>query len=308
MLMGCASLGAQTPNTKVTSAAAPPLKVIILGSGFGPRVNLQRSGASILVETSMGDKFLFDCGRGFAERLTEYGMSMGAIDKLFLTHLHSDHILSVPDLLLEGWFEGRKAPLQVWGPSGTKSMMEYIGKAFEFDIEARSDFDDRLTTAGIRSSSTDIQEGVVYENNGTKVTAFLVDHGPVKPAFGYRVDYGGRSVALSGDTRFSENLIKHSQRVDLLIHEVAAVFSPDPKETERDRAQREKITRELHTTAEQTAEVFNRTKPRLAVYSHGGGPAEVAAARKTYAGPLEIGADLMTIEIDDRIEVRRKRK
>jgi ribonuclease Z len=131
---------------------------------------------------------------------------------------------------------------------------------------------------------------VIYQNNGVKVTAFLVDHGPVKPAFGYRVDYAGHSVAMSGDTRFSENLIKHSQGVDLLIHEVAPIFPPNPKRSASDRAQQEKIIRELHTTADQTAEVFNRVKPRLAVYAHGG------------------SQDLMTIEIGDRIVVKRRAK
>jgi ribonuclease Z len=308
MLIGCVLLRAQTPDTETVPTAAARLKVTILGSGFGPSVNLQRFGPSILVETSVGDKLLFDCGRGFAQRLTEYGVSLGAVDKLFLTHLHSDHILSIPDLLLIGWFDGRKTPLRVWGPAGTKSMMDYMGKTFEFDIRARADFDDRLTKDGIRSSSSDIQEGMIYEKNGVKVTAFLVDHGPVKPAFGYRVDYAGRSVAMSGDTRFSENLIKHSQGVDLLIHEVAPIYPPNPKQTERQRAQQEKIIRDLHTTADQTAAVFNRVKPRLAVYAHGGDSAVLAEARKTYAGPLEIGEDLMTIEIGDRIEVRRRGK
>jgi len=297
MLMGCVSLRAQTPDTKTLPAVAPLLKVTILGSGFGPRVNLQRFGPSILVETSKGDKLLFDCGRGFAERLTEYGVSLGAIDKLFLTHLHSDHILSIPDLLLVGWLEGRKTPLQVWGPAGTKSMMDSMGKTFEFDIRVRGDFDDRLTQDGIRSSSTDIQEGVIYEENGVKITAF-----------GYRVDYAGRSIAMSGDTRFSENLIRHSQAVDVLIHEVARLTPPNSKQTERERAQQEKIVRDLHTTAEQTAVIFNRVKPRLAVYSHGGSPEDLAEARKTYSGPMEIGEDLMTIEIGDRIEVRRQGK
>jgi ribonuclease Z len=183
-----------------------------------------------------------------------------------------------------------------------------MGKTFEFDIRVRGDFDDRLPQAGIRSSSTDIQEGVIYDENGVKVTAFLVDHGPVKPAFGYRVDYAGRSVAMSGDTRFSENLIKHAQAVDVLIHEVARLTPPNPKQTERERAQQEKVVRELHTTAEQTAVIFNRVKPRLAVYSHGGSPEDLADARKTYSGPMEIGEDLMTIEIGDRIEVRRQGK
>ncbi len=305
MLLCCVFLRAQTPDTQPRPVAAPPLKVTILGSGSGPRVNLQRFGPSILVETSMGDKLLFDCGRGFAQRLTEYGVSLGAIDKLFLTHLHSDHILSIPDLLLVGWLEGRQTPLQVWGPAGTKSMMDSMGKTFEFDIRVRGEFDDRLAAAGIRSSSTDIQEGVAYEKNGVKVTAFLVDHGPVKPAFGYRVDYAGHSVAMSGDTRLSENLINHSQAVDVLIHEVARRSPPNPSQSERERAQQEKIVRDLHTTAEQTAAVFSRVKPRLAVYSHGGSPADLAEARKTYSGALEIGEDLMTIEIGDRIEVKK---
>ncbi len=308
MLICCVSLRAQTPDTKAAPAAEPPLKVTILGSGGGVRVDVHRLGPSILVETSMGDKLLFDCGRGFAVRLTEYGVSMGAVDKLFLTHLHSDHILSIPDLLLIGWLRGRKTPLQVWGPTGTKSMMDDMGKTFAFDIRARSDFDPRLPKAGIRTSSTDIQEGVIYEKNGVKVTAFLVDHGPVKPAFGYRVDYAGHSVAMSGDTRFSENLIQHSQGVDLLIHEVAPIFPPDPKLSASERAQQKKIVRELHTTADQTAEVFNRVKPRLAVYAHGGSPAILAEARKFYSGPLIVSEDLMTIEIGDRIVVKRRTK
>jgi len=306
LLISCVSLHAQSPDTKTATAAEPPLKVTILGSGGGVSVDVHRLGPSILVETSSGDKLLFDCGRGFAVRLTEYGVSMGAIDKLFLTHLHSDHILSIPDLLLIGWLKGRKTPLQVWGPAGTRSMMDDLGKAFAVDIRARSVFDPRLPQAGIRTASTDIRPGVVYEKKGVKVTAFLVDHGPIKPAFGYRVDYAGYSVAMSGDTRFSENLIKHSQGVDLLIHEVAPIFPPNPKLSASDRAQQQKIIHELHTTADQTAVVFNRVKPRLAVYAHGGSPAILAEARKTYSGPLLVSEDLMTIEIGKRIVVKRR--
>jgi ribonuclease Z len=83
-------------------------------------------------------------------------------------------------------------------------------KTFAFDIRIRRDVDEKYSKVGISVSSHDIKEGVIFEKNGVKVTAFLVDHGPVKPAFGYRVDYGGHSVTLSGDTRFSENLTKYS--------------------------------------------------------------------------------------------------
>jgi len=305
ILFACASLFGQSPDATPAPAAGPPLKVTILGSARGPQVDLRRFGASILVETAAGDKLVFDCGRGFAQRLTEYGVPLRAIDKLFLTHLHSDHILSIPDLLMVGFSQGRKGPLQVWGPTGTKSMMDFMAKTFEFDLRVRSEFNGQLSKDGMRSSSTDVQEGTIYENNGVKVTAFLVDHGPIKPAFGYRVDYAGRSVAMSGDTRFSENLIQHSQGVDVLIHETEQLPPPNPKQSERERAQQEKAVRELHTLPEQTATVFNRTKPRLAVYSHGGSPAIVAEARKTYSGPLEIAEDLMTIEIGEKIEIRR---
>ena len=307
MLIGSVPLHSQPPDTKTTPVDAPRLKVTILGSGGGPPVNLHRFGPSILVETSLGDKLLFDCGRGFAQGLAQYGVSLGALDKLFLTHLHSDHILSIPDLLLTGWLEGRKTPLQVWGPAGTKSMMDYMGKTFEFDIRARGDFDDRLPKAGIRTASTDIQEGAIFEENGVKVTAFLVDHGPVKPAFGYRVDYAGRSAGMSGDTSFSENLIKHTRGVDVLIHESGGNFPPNPNQTEREHAQQEKI-KALHTPADQTAVVFNRVKPRLGVYAHLGSPAVLVEARKTYSGPLELGEDLMTIEIGDQIVVKRRGK
>ncbi len=290
--------------------SAPPagvsLKVTILGSGGGPNVDLQRFGPSILVEAGNGDKLLFDCGRGFAQRLTEYGLSLGVIDKLFLTHLHSDHILSVPDLFLVGWSNGgRSTPLQVWGPMGTQHMMDSMANTFEFDIRARALLDDQRTKEGIRAAAKDIDEGVIYDRNGVKVTAFLVDHGPIKPAFGYRVDFNGRSVAMSGDTRFSENLIAYSQGVDVLIHESGNPVPPNL--TGRERQERERIAA-IHTMPAETAVVFNRVKPRLAVYAHGGGPQAMAEARKTYAGPLEDSEDLMTIEISDRIEVRRPHK
>jgi ribonuclease Z len=154
----------------------------------------------------------------------------------------------------------------------------------------------------------DISEGVVDESAGLKVTAFEVDHAPVKPAFGYRIDYGGHSVGLSGDTRVSENLIRHAQGVDLLIHEVLVPATLDRAGIGGER--RARIV-DYHTTPEQGGEVFARTKPRLAVYSHICMPTAanqelVAPTRKAYSGRLELAEDLMTIEIGDAIAVKRR--
>ena len=287
------------------SAPSDSLKVVLLGTGGGPRVNLQQFGASILVEAG-GERLLFDCGRGATMRLTQVGVPIGSITRLFLTHLHSDHVIQIPDLVLTGWAGGlRTVPLEVWGPDGTRDMIKHILQAFAFDIHMRRDVDEKLPAAGIRVVSHDIKQGIVFDEHGVKVTAFLVDHGPVKPAFGYRIDYRGRSVALSGDTRVSENLIRFAHGVDVLIHEVT---DPDALRNRPDHPSAATMDAIIahHTTPEQAGEVFSRVAPRLAVYSHAPNTENVMAqTRKTYGGPLQGPEDLLTILIGDKIEVQR---
>lgn len=298
-----ATFGAQASLARASFAAGssqPPLRIILLGVSGGPPAFPGKAGISILVEAN-GEKLLFDCGRDTVNQLVTAGINQREIDKIFLTHLHSDHIISLPDILLTGWAQGRKVPLHVWGPDGTKSMMDNLLKAFAFDIHMRRDVDEKFPGEGIKVVATDIREGVVYQHNGVKVTAFLVDHGPVKPAFGYRVDAGGHSVAMSGDTRFSENLIEHAAGVNVLIHETGPSFEGLIAKGFT-RKQAEQIVNH-HTPAAQAGIVFSRVNPRLAVFAHGGGPAAVAEASKSFKGPIEPGEDLLTITVGDKIEV-----
>jgi ribonuclease Z len=264
---------------------------------------MDRFGPSILVEAGE-KKLLFDCGRGATQRIEQIKIPFTEIDALFLTHLHSDHIVGIPDLWLTGWARGRKMPLRVWGPAGTKEMMSHLEEAYKFDIQIRQ-ADDRLPSRGVAVAAKDIEQGVVYDDAGIKVTAFSVDHGLVKPALGYRIDFAGHSLVLSGDTRYSENLIRFSQGADVLIHEVI-----DP---EAFRARNPSISVERfnaivghHTTAEQAGTIFARVKPKLAVYSHivpGDSTNLVPLTRKTYSGPLEVGEDLMVVEIAQNVAV-----
>jgi ribonuclease Z len=277
--------------------------VTLLGTG-NPRPTINRFGPSILVQAG-GQKLLFDCGRGATMRLAQ--LKVEHIDGLFLTHLHSDHVVGIPDLWLTDWVMGRKVPLPIWGPAGTQKMMVHLRQAYAFDIHMRRDVDQRLPAAGVEVQAKDIGQGVVYQSGGVKVTAFLVDHGLVKPAFGYRIDYGGHSVVLSGDTRYSENLIQFAKGTDVLVHEVidaetysAFANSYTPEEKARVIAH--------HTTAEEAGKVFTKVAPKLAVYSHivpPDVPDLVAHTRSTYSGPLEVGEDLMSIDISDQIAVRR---
>jgi len=282
------------------------IKLTLLGTGCPPAV-MNRFGPSILVEAG-GNKFLFDAGRGALQRLTQIGIRWQDVHGVFLTHLHSDHVVGFPDLWLTGWLvgPGRNIPLHVWGPTGTKKMMSHLEQAYAYDISIRLS-DDRASREGVVLMVEDITEGVVYEKGGVKITAFDVDHTPIKPAFGYRINHAGRSVVLSGDTRLSENLIRHAQGVDVLVHEVVA-----PETLPRAAIPPERAKRIVahHVTPERAGEVFSRTKPKLAVYSHIVLPTAteqdlIPPTRKTYSGPLELGEDLMVIEVGERIEVRR---
>jgi ribonuclease Z len=242
----------------VSVAFAQDFKVTLLGTG-NPRPVMSRFGPSILVEAGKA-KLIFDCGRGATQRLDQLKIPFSEITGLFLTHLHSDHTVGIPDLWLTGWVMGRSTPLPVWGPDGTKAMMEHLQQAYAFDIHIRRDVDTKLPAAGAETIAKDIEEGLVYNNAGVKVTAFLVDHGEIKPAFGYRVDYGGHSVTLSGDTRPSDNLIKFAQGTDVLIHEVIDPEAFEGTVSSDTPNQRNKII-EHHTTPEQAGIVFTRVKP-----------------------------------------------
>jgi ribonuclease Z len=288
------------------AAAAQEIRVTLLGTGAPPPV-MNRFGPSILVEAG-NQKFLFDAGRGALQRLAQMRIRWQDVDGVFLTHLHSDHVVGFPDLWLTGWLvgPGRDRPLHVWGPRGTTKMMSHLEQAYEFDIRIRL-YDDRASPEGVVILAADISEGVVFDKGGLKVTAFEVDHKPVTPAFGYRVDYGGRSVVLSGDTRVSDNLVRHAQGVDLLVHEVV---SPETFQRAGVRPERAKSVIEHHVTPEQAGGIFARTRPKLAVYSHIVQPGAtdqdlIPPTRKTYSGPVEVGEDLMVIVVGEKIEVRR---
>jgi ribonuclease Z len=283
------------------------IKVTLLGTGAPPPV-MDRFGPSILVEAG-SQKLIFDVGRGAIQRLTQIQVRPKDINGVFLTHLHSDHTVGFPDLWLTGWLNGRRdKPMKVWGPKGTERMMSFLEQAFDYDIKIRL-YDDRASPDGVILDAKDIVEGVAYEKDGVRVTAFEVDHAPIKPAFGYRIDFAGRSVVLSGDTRPSENLIKFAKGTDLLIHEVA---SREALIRAKQPAEHLDTIMNHHTSPEQAGEVFAKVKPKLAVYSHivpasGTEQDLIPPARKTYSGPLELGEDLMVIIVGEKIEIRRSK-
>ena len=288
-------------------------RVTLLGTGV-PIPTAERFGPSTLVEA--GDqKFLIDAGRGATIRLYQLKIPIGRIDVQFLTHYHSDHTSCLPDVWLTGWLESyfgnRTAPYKVIGPTGAKRLMENLERAYADDIKTRI-ADEKLPPAGIAIDVIEFdRDGNVYEQNGVKVIAFEVDHGDViKPCYGYRIEFGGRAAVFSSDTRYNENVIKYGKNADLLVHEVAMARPELMKE-----AYIQRIIGH-HTTPYDCGRVFAQTRPKLAAFTHVVQLASpevpppsldelVAEVRKAYDGPLQVGEDLMSFEIDETVTVQR---
>jgi ribonuclease Z len=297
--------------TGAGSVHAQSIFVRLLGTA-GPSLTPDRAEAGLLVVAGT-EVLLFDCGHGVPNRLAQVGRT--SVSKVFLTHVHSDHTEGLPELWMNEvtWSNRGNTPLSVWGPgesapdqpSGTADLASDVSSAFATNTHIRRDLVEHLPGGGIQFQVNEItSEGVVYQDNGVTVTAFLVDHGVVKPAYGYRVDYQGHSVTFSGDTTFTSNLIKYAQGTDVMINEV--LLSPPAATPATD------AILSYHSTPEQAAAMFTAVAPKLAVYTHivdqtGGGAQGIANRTRAagYMGPLEIGQDLTLIEIGDSVSVLR---
>jgi len=204
------------------------------------------------------------------------------------------------------WFLlGRDHGFEMWGPEGTEQMVQGMRAMFGHDLQARVNQFNPIETLAIQTHV--VSAGVVSERNGVKITAFPVEHADGNPAFGYRVDWNEHRVLLSGDTTLHENVIKHGTGADLIVHNVIA-FSDRLSQMPEMKCVLAKLT-----TPEQAAEVFKRTKPKLAVYSHivtkelqgkKGEDQIIARTRASgYDGPLVMGLDRMAFEIADGVKV-----
>ena len=273
------------------------MRATLLGTGSPPPNPARRGPATLL---SLGDtRFLVDAGSGVGVQLVQAGVRPYDWPPVFITHHHSDHVIDLGHLLITRWIVGQNAPFEVYGPAGTRRQVERLLEYLHWDIEVRRAHMHERPPPAVQV--TEVEEGKVLERAGVTVSAFLVEHDPVKPAFGFRFDGGGRSVVVSGDTRPCDNLVRWSAGVDCLILECCEMAKtswypgcgwPTLEEKVRDLAS-------YHTQPDQLGLVAAAARPKALVITHmmpGSVPAELqAAANRHYGGPVIVGADLLEV-------------
>ncbi|MEE2776791.1 MAG: MBL fold metallo-hydrolase [Acidobacteriota bacterium] len=222
------------------------MRVFVCGSASPLGADAKREQACIAVIAG-GRLFLVDVGAGANTNLQLGGLPMAGLHTVFLTHFHSDHIASIPDVNLSSWVGGRPRPLVVAGPEGVETVVEGLNLAYGPDRSYRIAHHGKELLPpelGTMMART-IEPGVVLDEEGVRVTAFAVDHAPVDPALGYRFDYGGRSVVVSGDTIRTQSLIEASKGADLLLHDVMAQDVVQMLQSARDQSGDERLSKLL---------------------------------------------------------------
>ncbi len=293
----------------VYDASAESIRVTLLGSG-GPEPSPDRFGPSTLIEAG-DEKLIFDVGRGATIRLAQAKVPLSGIT-VFITHLHSDHLNGLSDLWTTGYIPPtlRQTPLEIYGPPGIVELAGGLQVAFKADLEIRStELGERginFSTSAATFDATEIgRDGVFFDRGGVTVSAISVEHGASK-AFAYRVEYGGRSVVISGDTKLSKNLIDKARGVDLIIHEVMAV---DDQLLAGSQLMQNIL--EGHTPPGDAGRLFSEVKPKMAAFNHiilvelSDDDLEMMT-RKTYDGPLTVGQDLLTFVVGDEVSVQKR--
>lgn len=213
-----------------TPAPIDGLRVVVCGSG-SPLGNVPSRAQTCVAVLTQEHFFLFDVGARSPLRIAQARLPVARLDGVLLTHFHSDHIASLPDVNLASWVQGRQDSLPVYGPAGVHKVVNGFNQAYDLDFGYRvAHHGTELLPprAGPMTPVAITPGDVVWQDEHLTIASFLVDHAPIHPAVGYRVDYRGRSVVISGDTNAHDNLFAAARGADVLLHDALSRTLLDP--------------------------------------------------------------------------------
>lgn len=301
-VLALASMALPLPWAMASSPPAQRSRLILLGTAGGPTPKLDRSAPANAIVVG-DDIYIIDCGDGVARQMVKAGLDLGKIRDVFITHQHSDHNADYGNLLLLAWATNLNTKVDTWGPPPLQRMTELFLAMQAYDIHIREIDEGRPPLAPLIVPHEITHAGPVMHDNNVKVTAALVQHGPVKPAFAYRFDCPDRAIVFSGDTRPSDNLVALAQGADILVHEVVDLDAIDQVVKDESMAPRLRAhLQTAHTSMAQVGQIATRAGVKTLVLNHfvpGTTPIPnhvwYDAVKPHFKGRLIIGRDLMVL-------------
>lgn len=301
------------PNTE--PLGEDDMRIIALGTGT-PNFRRSQASASWLVELGNGEKFIFDIGTGSLANLAALEIPYNYLDKIFVSHLHVDHIGDLDAMFIGGWVSNRTVPLRIWGPSGresemgTKHAIDKMREMYTWDITGRKG--NMPSTGGhVEVEEFDYSKiQAVYEKNGVKISSWPAIHA-IDGSVSYSLEWKGKKFVYSGDTMPNKWFLSEARDADLLIHECYLSVQQfiDLKHYDPERARL--VATVVHTPPQACGKLFEKLQPRMAVAYHtfndfNVAPDIIAGIRQAYDGPLTLADDLLVWNIDSKgIRVRR---
>ena len=276
-------------------------RLVLLGTGGGPTPKIGRSAPAQAIV--VGDRvYLVDCGDGVGRQMALARLPMRQLRAVFITHQHSDHNAGYGPLFLLGWY-GIERPVDTFGPPPLEKMTRLLLESYDFDITLRMKDEGRPALAPLIRPHDITRAGEVFKDDRVRVTAAINNHPPIEHSFAYRFDTTDRSIVISGDTNYSENVVGLAKGADVLVHEVLhRPFWERPDAPLTPEIRRHVIA--SHTDAEDVGRLAAKAGVKTLVLSHfvpteptGAVPDEVwlAAARKHFKGEVILGRDLLEI-------------
>ena len=275
------------------------MDITLLGTGC-PICDTRRFGPANLVRAA-GAEFLIDCGSGATQRLIGAGTKGAALEAVLLTHLHTDHIIDLYQLIVSSWHQGRNRGHRVFGPLGTREFVAGTMELWRVERELRIAHERRPSTEAFKIEVAEIGPGDVLKHGELQITAVEVEHQPVKSALGFVFACQGRRIAISGDTRPCRRLIEAARGAELLVHEVMIHREMAPVLGVRSPQTLAQVA-SYHTLSDQVGKVAAEAQVRCLALTHFvpvrfDQAALLAEVRRDYAGPVLIGEDLMRIDV-----------